>query len=1282
MVTSPRSTSSIQVVVRLRPMNESEKKHGTLPVVTASTQDRTVTVIKGQGSRQVRSCFNFDRVFTAFSSQEEVFEETLKPVIGDVMRGYESTVFAYGQTGTGKTHTMEGDLSSPEMQGVIPRSAQAIFESLKHPQYSDAKVHCTYLEIYNEDLSDLLMEDGTKNERTKGSSKLEIMDGKKGTFCRGLTQKSVKSAEDVLALMQKAQNQRRIGETKMNKHSSRSHCIFTISVQANAQLQDSSGSIDFTGKLHLVDLAGSECAKTASIDKGSSQHSEIARERERMNINRSLLTLGRVISSLKEQSTSRKGNIRIPYRDSKLTRILQESLGGRCKTVVIATLSPSITAIEESISTLNYAQSANGIVNKPVATSYMNVNPGGGSKSALSSCGSGDNSPVDNSGNSIEYWHEMECRLQYMKAQVEESQAALARKHMQQQELIEKAEKAEAEKLECEKKISNLHEMVCAEIGARKRVESQLERTERTLHKTEESLRKTTVALKVTQETERCLTIEANDLIHKLKTSIAEGDALHQKVMLNYESDIKRRKDTEHFRKDLSAHVKTTLTMLSKLHSTSDEFLRSIKASSKENFSKENCSIEDVSSIIFKFKKNIDILVQAITTEIEGSNGIIPVLNRINAHVVSEIDDVMKIVDEGDDAIYQMCHSGLKNLEVNGNVLENHFQIQSENIAESLSSLKTNISTSQRSISKMISSAIEALSEVTKERNLLRVSHSTLLREWEDYSIKDAKNVKSICKKEGHNVSIALESLEKDSHCYNVIENALNDQDGFCKENGREYSQYISKQESEILHQKDCLVAANKKTSKLHNDCFQKIMSSFQKILKQQIQTLVNENDKTHKSMIEVNEKLQSNNKVLSVQTQQIVDKVEETSSCLTKHVTSAKKSGCLMTDKMKETKHSLQKLITASGHHREFVQNCADKAKSTLKSLADIEVADSNIRKQIETGGDHCSKHLSENTLENGITQSRQLSDNFEKTKTYVNDVLIRDCATGFSNIMEPRPKLLQSVRKKAEEIQSSISSSSEEIKMKSTHICNNTHDSASFVIECEQMLKNTVVKRREEMLKMEAQIDSQIDTLITETDSGLSHVVAQTEKNTKEIDEFAVNVIGVEKDLLPVQNREVLRFSEELTRTPSEYELENIDTSSRMSQSSTVDKTHLKENMKRHSSASDTLSIKSVCSMSSCLSPQSPVRGTRTRKLCVSPPSSPLRERNIKEDENISNILPHQQSGRRYRSSGSQSVKRPVLSRSISTPSLKSTRKKQRAPTPNRGSTKKLRTLSSTSK
>ena len=197
---------------------------------------------------------------------------------------------------------MEGSLENPDKFGVIPRAAQAVFDALSNPRYVEADVSCSYLEIYNEDLCDLLTGPDSKTKLSivnTGSSKGSVE-------CRGLSQQSVKSAADVFGLLQSAQQARRIGETSMNKQSSRSHCIFTIRISSTQTLPDGS-TLKSQGKLHMVDLAGSESAKTADL-KTTSAKDQAAREQERRNINKSLLTLGRVITCLKKKSGM------VPYR--------------------------------------------------------------------------------------------------------------------------------------------------------------------------------------------------------------------------------------------------------------------------------------------------------------------------------------------------------------------------------------------------------------------------------------------------------------------------------------------------------------------------------------------------------------------------------------------------------------------------------------------------------------------------------------------------------------------------------------------------------------------------------------------------------------------------------------------------------------------------------------------------------------------------------------------------------------------------------------------------------
>ena len=450
----------------------------------------------------------------------------VRPMIGDVMKGYEATVFAYGQTGTGKTHTMEGDLSSEAQKGIIPRAVDAIFDDLKDDKYLESTVTASYLEIYNEDLTDLLTADeplagatagGFGHGKAKsGGTGLSLLEeerkrptvlGKKAeversVVVKGLSEHAVANPSDVLGLIHRAQERRKVGETKMNKHSSRSHCVFTLTVATKRAITNDdgtdAGTMEACGKLHLVDLAGSECAKTAGKDSDGA-----ARMAERKNINTSLLILGRVISALREGG---KGQ-RIPYRDSKLTRLLQESLGGRCKTLIVATLSPSVLAIEETTSTLNYAQAAGGITNKPVATSYYKL-PTLTAKSGDVAAAIGGMNAADGQD-----WHELTCRYAELKAQKQELEAVLMRKKSEQDELVQRARDAETAR----------HEAV----EALKKEEAESARLRDENEKTQRELATTNYVLSARRDTEAALSKQAGVVLHKLGAADAAAASLH-----------------------------------------------------------------------------------------------------------------------------------------------------------------------------------------------------------------------------------------------------------------------------------------------------------------------------------------------------------------------------------------------------------------------------------------------------------------------------------------------------------------------------------------------------------------------------------------------------------------------------------------------------------------------------------------------------------------------------------------------------------------------------------
>lgn len=313
-----------------------------------------LTKVKSSDSRQHHQpdppkTFTFDRVFDWNCTQTEVFNDTALPIIQSTLEGYNGTIFAYGQTGTGKTHTMEGKDEPEDLRGIIPNTFQRIFKEIEQGSGSDYMVRASFLEIYNEEIRDLL----SKNP----SNRLELKENiETGVYVKDLTQFVVKGESEMKNVLMVGKKNRTVGATLMNQDSSRSHSIFTVTIEICEHMmmdgENAQESKVRMGKLNLVDLAGSERqAKTGATGD---------RLKEATKINLSLSALGNVISSLVDGKSGH-----IPYRDSKLTRLLQDSLGGNTKTVMIANIGPADYNFDETLSTLRYANRAKNIKNKP-----------------------------------------------------------------------------------------------------------------------------------------------------------------------------------------------------------------------------------------------------------------------------------------------------------------------------------------------------------------------------------------------------------------------------------------------------------------------------------------------------------------------------------------------------------------------------------------------------------------------------------------------------------------------------------------------------------------------------------------------------------------------------------------------------------------------------------------------------------------------------------------------------------------------------------------------------
>ncbi|KAI9840939.1 MAG: kinesin motor protein cin8 [Sclerophora amabilis] len=347
----PMEETNVHVAVRCRGRNDREVRENSGVVLsTNGVRGKSIELSMGPNALSNKT-YHFDKVFSPAADQSMIYDEVVTPILDEMLSGYNCTIFAYGQTGTGKTYTMSGDMSDQlgllsDAAGIIPRALHSLFAKLEAGE-AESSVKCSFIELYNEELRDLLsVDDSAKLKLFEDASKK----GHGATLVQGMEESHIKNAGEGVNLLRNGSHKRQVAATKCNDLSSRSHTIFTVTAYVKRTAENGEDYLS-AGKLNLVDLAGSE-----NIQRSGAEHK---RATEAGLINKSLLTLGRVINALVDKSSH------IPYRESKLTRLLQDSLGGRTKTCIIATVSPAKSNLEETISTLDYAFRAKNIRNKP-----------------------------------------------------------------------------------------------------------------------------------------------------------------------------------------------------------------------------------------------------------------------------------------------------------------------------------------------------------------------------------------------------------------------------------------------------------------------------------------------------------------------------------------------------------------------------------------------------------------------------------------------------------------------------------------------------------------------------------------------------------------------------------------------------------------------------------------------------------------------------------------------------------------------------------------------------
>ncbi|CAG8959136.1 hypothetical protein HYFRA_00012999 [Hymenoscyphus fraxineus] len=638
--------TNINVVVRCRGRNEREVRENSGVVLSTEGGVKGTSLELSMGpSALSNKTYHFDKVFSSAADQAMIYDDVVTPILDEMLAGYNCTIFAYGQTGTGKTYTMSGDMNETygmlsDAAGIIPRVLHSLFTKLEIDD-AESSVKCSFIELYNEELRDLISADD--------NVKLKIYDDKSKaghatTLVQGMEESHIQSAVDGIKLLQQGSHKRQVAATKCNDLSSRSHTVFTVTAYIKRTGDDGEDYL-CAGKLNLVDLAGSE-----NIQRSGAENKRAA---EAGLINKSLLTLGRVINALVDRGSH------IPYRESKLTRLLQDSLGGRTKTCIIATVSPAKSNLEETISTLDYAFRAKNIRNKPQVNQKVNK------KTLLK-----------------EFTAEIEKLKSELISTRQRNGVYLSNEAYEEMKVEgesrrilseEQAAKIEAMEINLRNKVQELYSLTSSFMSLKKENEgtkvvldetqSVLDQTEFVLNNTRQSLAEEKVLRQAHQSTEEKLSAVGSELISTLGKTVLDVGGLHDKNRRKSDLQSLNRNTwglsqaqvsevtslvenrVEEFRtqqQDLMAAVSARMQSfvegeLQKLSSTQSFLVANVaefEGSEKEVAQQTSSAKEEMDNVL----EEIKVLREQVKNQVGiGLQGLSAAAERISAEVISEL---------------------------------------------------------------------------------------------------------------------------------------------------------------------------------------------------------------------------------------------------------------------------------------------------------------------------------------------------------------------------------------------------------------------------------------------------------------------------------------------------------------------------------------------------------------------------------------------------------------------------------------------------------------------
>lgn len=814
----------------------------------------------------------------------------------------------------------------------------------------------------------------------------------------------------------------------------------------------------------------------------------------------------------------------LQHSDSKLTRVLQDSLGGRSKTVIIATVSPSDLAIAESISTLNYAQAANGIINKPISSSHHvsqhRAQPG-----------------VESSGASVEQWYELECKLKYMEAQVEEAQTALARKNQQQQVMLNKVTEFEKEVALKEKIIRQAVERIDSLENALGKERKKTESLTHELKLAEASLIRTNAVLEATQHTEEKLTSEARQLITAVKTSIQDGDEMYKILLDEREDDVERKAETKTFHNVTLTILKDLDTRMQDVLTTEEDFCRNVVTTTEEESKSGKRALVDTVDALKDINTTVKTLITAMANMCTEVNGIIPVLDSSTSNIQSELSDGLQILEKGKLGVLSTTESARENLNLHSDTVQKTSTKARKNTGEILESLMMKLHTTRAELIQATESLMKSSSEIASESSRTRQELGKAILNIKKMSIIAMKNVGSCALKQYKQMNQSITTFtEGMEHIAEANDELDNQKKSVCAKSKSQLGS-ISSQLSMLSIQKEAFSEAHALQRQCHSTAMKTIMSGLQQLLQNEFSKLDTNADTNFDSLQIDNSEITELNNSINHSAREIVNEVEVSNKNLVEQVNAIAKNDNGLLDESMKTSAALAEIKETARNHYRFVDESGKVTNQKMEELSSYDKPLQNVMDQFQIDNNAAADSITNDVGTFATEGIEKIDTNITSMSTFVSEMVIPDALEAIGKTAEDCDGVFSDISNNFAVIQETSSQGQAAITNQ-VQKQRQTGDQLqrSVTTKCSEFRKKIVLVRREEIESYCVLATKNAANHVNSTKSTISSMQNLSTGVGDHVSTYSKDVIHIHDPTPSVNPRNEVSFSKKLSSTPSE--------------------------------------------------------------------------------------------------------------------------------------------------